>query len=284
VPLAATDGAFDEVAEAVSGSLPVLTASCGVGTQTVWVRAVDAAGHDTTRSFVLDVPDIIFADGFESGDLSRWSATIGPTNLAVAGTAAHDGAYGLAVSLAGSTKTGVRDTTPTNEPSYHARFWFHPHGSNLGPAAEKIFLGKSASGKTLFDVEVQQVTGGYRIRAFALVAKKEQKSTWVALSNGWHDIEIGWRSAASGGLTLLVDGSVVASAAGDTSAYTLDRVELGAVGGLKSGATGTQFFDSFVSTRATTIGPTAASSWSAGSPVRPGPITAGPTRPESRRW
>ncbi len=283
--LAAADGAFDEVAEDLTGSLTVLTSSCGVGTQTVSVRAVDAAGHATTRSFVLDVPDIIFADGFETGNVSRWSAAIGPSLLAVQGAAAHDGAYGLRVTLAGSTKTGVRDTSPANEASYHARFWFHPNGSNLGPAAEKVFVGKSASGKTLFDVQVQQVTGGYRIRAEALIGKKELKSSWVALSNAWHAVEIGWRSAASGGLTLLLDGGVVASMSGDTSAFTLDRVDLGAVGGLKGGASGSQFFDSFVSTRATTIGPTAAGSsrWG-GLPIRPGPITAGPLRPEHRRW
>jgi len=257
-PMTAADGAFDEVSEALSATVTVLGGGCGTGTQTIFVRAIDAAGHDTTASVVLSVPDLIFANGFEAGNLSLWSSVTGQAQLQVLAGAAHDGGFGLRVTLSGGSKAYVVDSRPANESMYRARLYFDPNGSSPGTKEESLITAKTASGKTAFSVQVQKVGAGYQFRAVGLIGNKDTKTAWsVTKTDDWHWIEVAWTTGAnpSGGLVLIVDGAVTGSLVGPTTGVTIDLVQVGATNGMNGSAAGTQYFDSFRSTRGTPVGP-----------------------------
>jgi PKD repeat protein len=72
---------------------------------------------------VLELTDLIFADGFETGDLLAWSRIYNPSGgLAVTDQAPMFGSHQLAVTLDGIDRTSryVVDESPTGETEYHA--------------------------------------------------------------------------------------------------------------------------------------------------------------------
>jgi hypothetical protein len=63
-------------------------------------------------------------------------------------------------------------------------------------------------------------------------------------------VEIAWQSATSASFGLYLDGVLKQMLGGlNTSARTLDSVRLGPSGGLTRNVSGTEYFDSFVSSR-----------------------------------
>lgn len=259
--MAAADGAFDSLTEGLSALLDV--SGWAVGNHVVSVRAKDAAGNwSLAATLVLNVqPDAIFADGFESGDLSAWSAVSGDPQLSVTGAAAISGTFGLQAVISGNTPSYVMDATPTNEPSYHARFYFHPNDTDTAGRFHAIFGGKNATQVPIFGVLYRRSGTGpyvYEIRAVVRRAGPPNwaATQWYAISNAAHSIEIAWESGASASFSLYIDGALKKTKAGlDTSAYLLDSVALGPADRLAAGMSGTEYFDSFVSTRCTYIGP-----------------------------
>jgi hypothetical protein len=78
----------------------------------------------------------------------------------------------------------------------------------------------------------------------------------VTLSAGTgHSLELSWASAAPATFDFLVDGALQRLSGLNTSPFALESVRLGPSSGLAGGASGTAYFDAFVSTRRTTIGP-----------------------------
>ncbi|MCP3962600.1 MAG: hypothetical protein GY719_32570 [bacterium] len=73
VPLAmaASDGTFDEAAEAVEATID--TAGLAAGRHIVFVRGIDSAGNEGVVAAAFLRIAGIFADGFETGDTSAWS-------------------------------------------------------------------------------------------------------------------------------------------------------------------------------------------------------------------
>ncbi|HJS18176.1 MAG TPA: right-handed parallel beta-helix repeat-containing protein, partial [Anaerolineales bacterium] len=88
-----------------------------------------AAAASTPTSAVSDG---IFANGFESGDLSAWSgsATNG-AHLGVSPAAALAGSFGMQVQINGTTALYVNDASPNAEPRYRVRFYFDPNSVTL---------------------------------------------------------------------------------------------------------------------------------------------------------
>lgn len=93
----------------------------------------------------------IFADGFESGDLSQWSK-VRPkrslrNNLSVNSGAAMVGAFGLEVVLDGSTNAAfVQDSSPENETVYRASFRINPNTLQL-PVGAQVEVFAALQGK-----------------------------------------------------------------------------------------------------------------------------------------
>ncbi|MFN2183190.1 MAG: multicopper oxidase domain-containing protein [Anaerolineae bacterium] len=232
------------------------------GDHTVYVRARDAAGNwGAAASVVVTVvyPNDIFSDGFESGDLTAWNGGTTGTNLSVTAAAAMAGTYGMQAVLTGNTPGYVTDLTPFQDASYHARFYFDPNGTQTGNnASQTIFAGLDGANTTILQVQFRRQNAGggtYQVQLAVLGAGGTAMTAWVTISNAPHSIEIAWQSGAASTASLSVDGTLYSLTGLDTSAYLLEAVRLGPSAGLSGAASGTMYFDAFVSTRRTVIGP-----------------------------
>ena len=81
-------------------------------------------------------------------------------------------------------------------------------------------------------------------------------SSFVALATGAHTIQVDWVSglanaAIPGSLGLRIDGVLIQTLNGNTSTLRVETALLGLTAGVTSSASGTAYFDSFVSTRYT---------------------------------
>jgi hypothetical protein len=262
-PMPAADGAFDSLAENLAATIDVTL--WAAGDHTLSVRARDAAGNwSAVVPYVLSVvkPDAIFADSFGSGDLAAWNGgVVGP--VSVAAQAAMDGdGFGMAVTMAGNTPGFVTDLTPVLDANYHARFYFNPNSALTGNnQAYTILAGLDAANATILRVQFRrqnQAGGTYQIRASALSGGAFANTNWFTISNNApHWIEIAWASGTNTTFELYIDSTTPAqSLTGlNTSANLLDAVSLGPSAGLVNAASGTLYFDAFVSTRTIVIGP-----------------------------
>jgi len=208
--------------------------------------------------------DLIFADGFEFGDLSRWSAsTTDGGDLSASPAAASNGSYGLQAVIDDNNSIYVTDDSPNAETRYHARFYFDTNSILMrNNDNHYLFHGYTGTSTAVVRVQLRYSNGNYQIRA----ALRNDSSTWT--SSGWftisdssHPIEIAWRAATTSGvnngsLTLWIDGTQRADLTGiDNDTRRIDRVQLGAVSGVDNGTRGTYYFDLFESRRQTYIGP-----------------------------
>ena len=210
--------------------------------------------------------DALFADGFETGDLSAWSTNANDNgHLSVTNQAAIIGSKGLQATIYGSSTNPmyVNDWKPWDEPHYRARFYFDANSVSMSNNDTiEIFAAYNRDGHVLMKVELQYISGGYQVHA-SLVSNHNSSwysSPWVNINNGPHAIEIDWRAATSetlsnGGMTFWVDGIQ----RDDYNAmYNGQRFIDFAHLGVKLVGTpnilGTVYFDGFESCRSTYIG------------------------------
>jgi hypothetical protein len=255
----AVDGAFDETSESVQATINPSTLAAG--THTLSVRAKDAAGNwgtTTTESFSVTPSDTVFADGFESGNLSAWSGSSGgASRIAVTPAAALGGSsYGLRTVLTGNTPSYLIDTRPTNEASAHARFRFDPNGTTTAGLVTTILQGRTSSGVTAFWVQYRTSAGAFQVRGLVQRSGGTTATNWYSVTDAPHAIEIAWASAASASFSLYVDGALQQTlSALNTSSWKLETTWLGPSAGLATGVSGTEFYDDYAMTRTSLIGP-----------------------------
>jgi hypothetical protein len=208
--------------------------------------------------------DPIFADGFESGNLSAWSSSsTDGGHLSVSAAAALAGSNGLQAVISDNNGMYVTDETPNAESRYRARFYFDPNSISMRSGdAHYIFYGYHGTSTVVLRVELRNSSGAYQLRAALLNDRTTWTSTsWTTISDGPHAIELDWRAATAagannGGLTLWIDGAQKAnSTTVDNDTRRIDRIRLGPVSGIDSRTRGTEYFDAFESRRQTYIGP-----------------------------
>jgi hypothetical protein len=208
--------------------------------------------------------DSIFTDGFESGNLSAWSASTTDTgDLSVSQVAALVGTSGLQALLDDVNAIYITDDTPNAENHYRTRFYFDPNSITMvSNDAHYLFYGYTGTSTLVLQVEFRFSKGSYQVRAALRNDKSAWTNTnWFTISDTAHFIEMDWRAATSngannGGLTLWIDGIQRANLSGvDNDTRRIDRIQLGAVNGIDSGTRGTYYFDAFESRRQTYIGP-----------------------------
>jgi hypothetical protein len=210
------------------------------------------------RRTAIVYPNNVFADGFESGDFTAWSATGGAVaNISVTPGGAQGSAFQMQAQVAQNTSGYVQDNTPTAETSYHARFYFNPNNVNITTAPRTIFTGLSAANQAVFQVQVRRSGGNYQASAVVSRAGGTTATNWFNISNNTYTaIEIAWASGNPASFALYTGGTLRQTLTNlDTSAFTLDTVLLGPQGALNGLNGTTWYFDSFVSTRRTVIGP-----------------------------
>jgi len=218
----------------------------------------------TPTSTPTAIADLIFADGFESGNLSRWSSSKTDSgDLSVSASAALAGSNGLQAVLDDNVAIHVADDTPAAEPRYRARFYFDPNSIPMVSGDNHyIFYGYSGSSTVVMRVQFRFSNGSYQLRA----ALRNDASTWTntswfTINDARHPIELDWQAATAAGanngsLTLWIDGTQRANLTGiDNDTRRIDRVRLGAIAGIDTRTRGTYYFDAFESRRQTPIGP-----------------------------
>lgn len=178
--------------------------------------------------------------------------------------AALIGAWGMQAVISGTAPMYVGGTLPVAQASYHARFYFAPNGLTLASGStQDIFVGRSAAPvQTLFRVQIRRSGTAYAVRGIARETNGVTPATnWYNLSNASHAIELSWNAATTPGGTdgafgLWRDGKLLQTVSGITNdPYRLAEVRLGPASGVSAGTSGTEYFDAYVSTRSTYIGP-----------------------------
>jgi hypothetical protein len=207
---------------------------------------------------------LIFADGFESGDLLAWSSSSTDLgNLSVSSAAALIGSQGLQALINDNNAIYVTDNSPNGEPRYRARFYFDPNSiSMVSGDAHNIFFGYAGTSTAVLRGAFRFSSGVYQIR-FSLLSDSGtwQNTSWFTISDAAHAIELDWRAATAvgannGGLTLWIDGTQQADLTGvDNDTRRVDSAKLGALSGIDTGTRGTYYFDAFESRRQSFIGP-----------------------------
>jgi hypothetical protein len=236
-----------------------------------FVVAWSSYGQDGSRNGIFGrrlAADLIFANGFESGDTSTWSATNADADdLATAPGAALNGTtHGLQGLVDDTVGLYVQDDRPTGENRYRARFYFDTNGFDPGEAENhrriRLFIVFEESPlRRVAAVVLRRLGGVYALMGRARLDDNSQADTgFTAIDDGEHFVELDWvRSsgpdAEDGAFQLWIDGTSVAALTGlDNSLSAVDLVRLGALS-VKSGASGTLFWDEFESRRQTHIGP-----------------------------
>lgn len=208
--------------------------------------------------------DVIFTDGFESGDLSAWSASsIDSGDLSASSTAALIGNQGLQAVIDDTNAIYLTDDNPNLELRYRARFYFDPNSILMTSGdVHFIFKGFMSTSTEVLRMEFRQSVGAYQVRASLLDDGTTWLSTnWFTVSDASHFIELDWRAATvvgtnDGGVTLWIDDAEQADLTNvDNDTRRIDRARLGALAGIDTGTRGTYYFDAFESRRQSHIGP-----------------------------
>ena len=202
-------------------------------------------------------PDSIFADGFESADVSAWSAVKSDGDLLVTGAAALDGAFGLEAVIDGTTPLYLTDWSPVAEREYRAQFIFDPNSLRmLDGRSHLIFQALAGASQAVARVEVRYKSGNYELRSGILSESSGWANTsWWYITDAPHVIEIEWRASDSvegsnGRLTMWINEIQSETREGvRNDGLRVDLVRLGAVAGLDSGTLGTMYFDGLWSRR-----------------------------------
>jgi hypothetical protein len=210
--------------------------------------------------------DLIFADGFASGDLSAWSSAQTDGGDLAAGPAIGPSLPGLEAVVDDAAGVFVVDESPDDEDRYRARFTVDARGFDPGEAQARfrtrLFIAfEEGPSRRLAALVLRRQGGAYSLMGRTRLDDGSQANTpFVPLAPGPHVVEIDWRRATSpeagdGSFQMWVDGVPAGTLSNlDNRLSAVDFVRLGALS-VKSGAAGTLRFDEFESRRRSPIGP-----------------------------
>ncbi len=256
-------------ATSVTGTATLNISGLALGTHTVSVRARNTLGNwSSLTSLSLNVT-ALFADGFDTGNFSRWSATSGASRLSVTAGAQQAGGYGMAAQIVSGASGYVQNNTPLAETTYNAAFYLNPNGITLtNNTPYTLFTALNNTNATRFSVLLRRSGTQYQVgvsmaRTVGNVTSTLTSGFTPIGTTGFTRIEAIWtrvgtaltlRLFLAGGMTAAQTLAAATGNAANTATYRIDTVRLGPQGSL-GGASGTLFLDTFVSTRTTVVGP-----------------------------
>ena len=212
---------------------------------------------------ITPLTDLIFADGFESGDLSAWTgeSSTNDGDLSVQAEAAITGSYGMQAAIIDQVDLFVTDDTPTYEPRYRARFYFDPNFVHMGVGEYlEIFYALKEDGSGVLSIELHYLEDGYYVRIAGTDDSGSQNyGTLVAVTDAPHAFEFDWQTASSdgandGSLAFWVDGVEQTPLTGlDNDTMLVGKGRLG-VSKIGDETYGVVYFDGFESRRWSYIG------------------------------
>jgi hypothetical protein len=201
--------------------------------------------------------DLIFADGFEAGNLSAWSGAVTDGgDLSVTGEAALVGESGMQAMIDDNRPMYVRDVTPDDEARYRARFYFDPNSITMAQGDDYYLFVAYSDGVYAFAVRLLFNSGDYRVQSWL----RDDGYTYVpmsayTISDAPHFIELDWQAASApeaddGHFSLWIDGELKQTLSDlDTDTKLIDEARLGPWAGIDAGTQGTCYFDAFESPR-----------------------------------
>jgi hypothetical protein len=212
--------------------------------------------------------DLIFRDGFESGDMTAWSSNqTDGGDLDVTGPAAlKTTSAGLLATVDDTAGLFVQDDSPRDEERYQARFYFDTRtfdpGETLNRRRTRLFIAfEEAPTRRVVAIVLRRLNGDYSLMGRARLDDNSQHDTgFKPITPGAHFVEVHWRRASGpdandGVLEMWIDGIFAHTFWNlDNSLSAIDFVRLGALS-VKAGANGTLALDEFESRRYDFIGP-----------------------------
>ncbi|HEX4777164.1 MAG TPA: metallophosphoesterase, partial [Acidimicrobiia bacterium] len=199
----------------------------GASTHLYAVRARDVAGNLSPVTTAIPVttpppPVPVFQDGFESGDLSAWTASSG---LVVEGSTVHGGTH----AAEGSTTTGAtfaKKTLPSTYPDAYARVWFD---AVSGPSQINLVRMRDAAGNSIGYVYIE-TTGQL---GFHDDATGTNTLSATVPGPGWHALELHLQpSGVSGVVEIWLDNTLVTDLSGagvDVGTAPVGQLQIGEV-------------------------------------------------------
>jgi hypothetical protein len=210
--------------------------------------------------------DIIFEDGFDSGNLSHWSsASTGGGDLSTSGAAAMAGtSTGMQAFVNDTGSLFAQDDTPNGEARYRVRFYFDPNGFDPGEADShfrtRILIAFDKSALRAITLVLKRQLGAYTVEARVKRDDGSRADTgFFPITDGPHFLEFDWQSstgsgANNGSLQFWIDDVSMATLTGiDNDQSVIESVRMGALS-IKTGANGTPYYDQFESRRLRQIG------------------------------
>jgi hypothetical protein len=147
------------------------------------IRAHDAAGNTSTlsSSATVTTPVLLFSDGFESGNLSKWTSVNG---LTVQQQEVQAGTYAVRAKSTGTATHAYKDLSPTQNELYY-RVWF----KILSQGSNSVYLQRfrTSNNGALLGV---LVTSTGKLSTRNDVAGVTTTSTTVVPPGVWHELQV----------------------------------------------------------------------------------------------
>lgn len=212
---------------------------------------------------VMAQADLIFQDGFESGDFSAWSDTYSPSGgIGITTNSAIHGNYGIEAIITNGDGILFYDI-PDGSMRLRARFYINTSGISLadGCSARISNLQEYDSGESLIIIGLENSEGTYGIRPFVYNNGDYDDIGVVTIISGLHFIEFDVLASSNDGatdgyFTMWLDGIQVKAVTGiDSDGYDIDTIWLGLYDYFScSGSTGTLYLDTYDARSETYIG------------------------------
>jgi chitodextrinase len=188
------------------------------------VAAVDASGNESARSSAASVtaqaapPGVIFADGFETGSMSAWSATNAIVAQEGAGFAGSWGARATSTGAVTHAYWGL----PTAQPDVYYRIRFRVIAQAGNVTLLKL---RNSSSQTVMDAYISSSSGLLTLRN--TITGASFRTTAVPERGVWHKLQVHLRTGTSGVLEAWLDGNQVATFPGGYGTAPISRIQLG---------------------------------------------------------
>jgi hypothetical protein len=197
----------------------------GGNTYDYTVRARDAAGNTSSDSNVAEVTtptiDLLFSDGFETGDLSKWTSVSGlTTSNSVAGST---GTWAARETSSGTGVTYAYKTISPTVTELYARFRFQVISRTGGVDLMRF---RNNSGGSKLSLLVDGATGKLSARN---AAGTTTKSNAVINTGQWYTVEVHGKIGAPSTTEVWLDGTVLPElgATGDLGSTNFGQFLLG---------------------------------------------------------
>ena len=223
----------------------------------------DLYSNTERHPYTFPSPDLLFADGFESGDFSAWDwGYIDPdVNPIVSGNAAAVGAWGMQVFVDDKSNNAVLFHAPsTAQPHYSARFYLDPNSISIPDETGFVIFAGTDDGY-VFLLYLVRLDDDY---ALMLVTKDDYGANHygqiVYIADDWQAVEIEFQAASAqyaddGFLKMWIDDTLVDDIDDlDLDTLAIGEIELGSILGIPSGVDGSIYFDAFKSHAGSHIG------------------------------